>query len=148
MSDIIKDTIELSQNIASEASEKVNLVTYNTIDFIQSQLNDFITFLVERKIIEMSIGFILATQINKITTIIMELFINPIINRLSFGKTKKLRDLELDLFEMNFKIGIILENIINLFIILIIIFYIWKLTKNTDLSVINNTLDKLKPKLK
>jgi large-conductance mechanosensitive channel len=79
----------------------------------------------------MSIGLIIATQVNKITTIIMELLFNPIINRLSFGQTKILKDLELDLFGMNFKIGIILENIINLFIVLIIIYYIWKLTKNT-----------------
>lgn len=147
MSDIISDSVKITQNIASEASQKINMVTYNTIDFIQSQMNEIITFLVERNIIQLSIGFIIATQVNKITTIIMELLINPIINRVSFGQTKKLRDLELDLFQMNFKIGIILENIINLIIVLFIIFYIWKLTKNTDLSFINNTLNQLKPKI-
>jgi large conductance mechanosensitive channel len=98
-------------------------------DFFQ----DFINFLSKRNVINTGIGLIIGNQIRIITEIFVKNVINPIVNN-SLPKNVKLEKIELKIFNINFKIGEIINKILEFLIIMFIIYNIFQLQKTLENS--------------
>ncbi len=137
--------------------EKIANFINETFNFIQTKLlnislffletfrnstSGFLQFIFERNIIITAIGFIVSTQISKLVTSFVEIFIDPIIKRLSAGNIDSLKTLEITIFDTKLKIGLFLETIFNFTITFLIVYQIWAFSKNPNTSGIIDWLRK------
>jgi len=144
MSGIISSTEKIVENVENKFNKGVIYI----IDGINSQISGIINFLLEKNIIQVGLGLIIASQITKITNALQNVIISPIIDRISVGEIKKLEDWKINLLGMELKIGLLLSTIINFILIIIIVYYIWRLSKMSNLNFINDFLESIKPKIK
>jgi len=99
-------------------------VTKSTFDVI----DEFKEFIVSRGIFSIAIGLLLATQISILSKSLSQGLIDPIVSNSLSHVTKDLTKVVVTIYNMEFKIGLIISDLINLLCIIIIIFIIWKLT--------------------
>jgi len=111
------------------------------INFFKTYTTDFITFLLDRNIIQTCIGILISGQVIIIAQTISESIINPILKNLSFTKDE-FKNMKYNRFGINFEIGKVISNLITFLIVASIIFYIWKIATSPDMNFINDMLNK------
>jgi large-conductance mechanosensitive channel len=112
------------------------------LEIFRNNTSGFFQFLFERNIIFIAIGFIVSTQISKLITSFVEIFIDPIVKRLSAGTVESLQKLELTIFDVKMKIGLFINTLFNFFITFIIIYQIYIFSRNPDTTGLVNWLRK------
>lgn len=117
------------------------------LKFFKPYSVDFIKFIFNKNIIQLAIGIIISTQVGKLTESFTVSIINPILQKISFTKNE-FKDLKYNRLGIKFKIGDIITNLISFFIILTIVFYIWSLSTNIDIKIINNIMDSIENYIK
>ena len=132
------------ENIGNITHEKFNNIANIILDIIKEQLAGLLKFLFDKNIIQVGIGLIIATNINKMTNLITDHLIYPIINKFISSNLNGLEEHKSYVFGMEFKTGIIITNFINFILIIIVVYYLWKLSQMTDFEFINETLNKIK----
>jgi large-conductance mechanosensitive channel len=132
------------ENIVEKTKDKIRNTLIIFLNFVKNNLSGFLKFLFDKNIIQTSVGIIIASQIGKITNIIVESLINPIVKRLSVGTIDNINNWELNLFDINIKIGLILYTIINFLLVAIVVYHIWKLSQNTNFDYIKDTIENIK----
>jgi len=137
----MENIIEKTKGIVDSTQEKVNNNLIFLVNFFKNHLVGFIRFLFDRNIIQTGVGIIIATNISKITIVIVDAFITPIIKRLSFGTVDDINNWELELFDIKIKIGLILVTILNFLFTTVVVYHIWKLSQIINTNVINDLLD-------
>jgi len=139
-------TIEKSINFIKESfnflEKKFLNATLFFLEIFRDNTSGFFQFLFERNIIITAIGFIVSTQISKLITSFVEIIIDPIIKRLSAGTVASLKDLEVKIFDVNFKIGLFIDTLFNFSITFLIVYQIYAFSKNPDTSGLVNWLRK------
>jgi large conductance mechanosensitive channel len=112
--------------------------------YIANEFADFMTFLLERNIFQTGVAFVIAAQVNKFMLDIMNSLISPIVSKaLDVNSKSKLENKTLRLFGIEFKIGILIMSIINFLVIMLLIFYIFKLS-NSGKSIMQQFTGKIK----
>ena len=71
----------------------LNILLYS-LDIFRSNSSGFFQFLFERNIMLTAVGFIVSTQITKLISSFIEIFVNPIIKRFSAGTVESLKDID------------------------------------------------------
>lgn len=100
---------------------------------MESFFKDFFNFLNKRNVINTGIGIIVGTQIRSITDVVVRNLINPIVNK-SLPRNMELEKIEITIFDIKFKIGQILNKLLEFFIIMFIIYNIFQLQKKIEAS--------------
>jgi large-conductance mechanosensitive channel len=133
--------------IVSETTNKVmDSIFYRVLDVARNNLVGIMTFLFEKKLIQTAIGLIIATQIGKFTNVLTGVIISPIMQVVSFGQVKKLEDFKIEIFGIEFKLGLLIINLLDFVFVVIIVYYIWKISTLKNFDFIQNFLDAAKPK--
>lgn len=138
-------------NSAVDATElvvtKIDLFTKKIIRIIISfcviQSKQFIKFLVDKNVVSAGIAIIVGTQIGKITGSFVEYLLAPFINLILAGKTKSFNDYEFEVYTIRFKIGLFLTNLIQFFINMLMVYYVFKMTQFSSTgfnSFLNSTV--------
>jgi large-conductance mechanosensitive channel len=94
---------------------------------------DFINFLNKKNIINTGIGIVVGTQVRSITDVIVRNLINPIVNK-SLPKHIELEKIEVYLLGIKFKIGEIINKLLEFFIIMFLIYQIYRIHKEIEAS--------------
>ena len=94
---------------------------------------DFISFLNKRNIINTGIGIVVGTQVRTITDVIVRNLINPIVNK-SLPKNIELEKVEVELIGIKFKIGEIINKLLEFFIIMFLIYQVYRIHKEIEAS--------------
>ncbi len=102
----------------------------------------------EKNIIITAIGFIVSTQISKLITSFIEIFVDPVVKRLTVGTVESLKDLEITIFDVKLKIGLFLNTLFNFSITFFIIYQIYLFSINPDTTGIINWLRKAETAVK
>jgi large-conductance mechanosensitive channel len=102
-------------------STKVTLTALETF-------NEFKNFIVSKGIITVAIGLIIASQINILTKSFSQGLIDPLITKGLSNVTKDLSSVVITIFSMDFKVGAIISDTINLIFVIILLFIIWKIS--------------------
>lgn len=117
----------------------LNILLY-LLDIFRSNSSGFFQFLFERNIMLTAVGFIVSTQITKLISSFIEIFVNPIIKRFSAGTVESLKDIEIEIFSINIKIGLFIDTLFSFMITFLIVYQIFAISKNQDLSGLINWL--------
>lgn len=96
-------------------------------------IKDFFNFLNKKNVITTGIGIVVGTQIRNITDVFVKNLINPIVNN-SLPKNIELEKIEYEVFNIKFKIGEIINKILEFFIIMFLIYNIFILQKKIEKS--------------
>ena len=144
MDNIINNSKTFFNESMTKTFQVINQIVQYILNIIISNIGDFYTFIFEKNIISTGIGIIIATNISSLTNMFTEVIISPIIKGLSGGNTKNLESLSFTIFGIEFKIGLLLKNLIDFLCIIIVVFYIWKLSQITDINKIIDPLKKIK----
>lgn len=147
MSEFISSTLKNTETVVNKLDSNLNIVVSHFISVIQSQVVDLFKFLIDKNVIQISIGLLLATQIKKINDILQTVIISPIVNRVTFGNLEKLEDWKIDLLGIEIKIGLLMSGLIDFMLVILIVYYIWKLTLITDHKIIFDFFESFKPKI-
>jgi large-conductance mechanosensitive channel len=100
----------------------------DTVNTIKSQTNDFINFLVDKKVITIGIGLILASQLSGLVNNITSLVINPILHKfIKKDHTEKLEQVKVKWLGIEFELGKLISAFINFIFILLFLYLIYKL---------------------
>lgn len=102
-------------------STKVTLTALETF-------NEFKNFIVSKGIITVAIGLIIASQINILTKSFSQGLIDPLITKGLSNVTKDLSSVVITIFSMDFKVGAIISDTINLIFVITLLFIIWKIS--------------------
>ena len=93
--------IEKIVNFIEKSSDfiqaKILIFMQYILTIIQNNVSGFFQFLFERNIILTAIGIVVSTQISRLMTSFMTIFIDPIIKRLSAGTVSNLKDLQVEI---------------------------------------------------
>lgn len=105
---------------------------------VQSQTIDFLSFLVSERILTISIGLVVGSQIYSLINLFTNKIVSPILNRLFRTKEERLTDFNVKIFGITFELGKILAGLLNLLIVVYILYLLFKLEKKIATSYINN----------
>ncbi len=130
--------------LVSYSSNKLILLVIIILDFLKDNITGILSFLFEKNIIQTMIGLLIASQISKFTSVLSDVIISPIIQLISFGQFSKLEDFKIYLFGVEFKIGLLIITLVNVLLVFIIIYYIWKLSRVENYKFILDMLDNAK----
>jgi large-conductance mechanosensitive channel len=99
-----------------------------------STFGDFTNFLLEKKVIDLGLAFIISTNINRIASDFVENIISPIINRFVSTDKNKLKDATINIFGIKFEIGNFFNSLLKFVIMMFVIYYIYKIFKKKEMS--------------
>ena len=110
------------------------------IQYINNEVVGFINFLLEKNVFQTGLAFILATQVNQIFINLVNNIIYPIIDKLT--KKKNHQESITPVLGIEFKFGNFLLGLINFFIVLFFLYYMYKISDSskTFLENITSTL--------
>lgn len=119
---LAKDTTDTLSEISSTAVS-------SSFNLISRSLEGLFKFIVSRNVLTTAIGIMMATQISTLTTVLSEAIITPILNTILGNKVKDLEKYEFTIFSIKFKIGLLISKLISFFLIVFVIYNIWKLSE-------------------
>ena len=95
-------------------------------------LNDFGNFLKSRNIINAGIAFVIAIQINKLFTDVINLIVNPIASKII---SQELNQQEIAVAGIDFKTGQLFLTIFNFIIVMLFIYYVFKASEEAPTTL-------------
>ena len=119
---LAKDTTDTLSEVSSKAVS-------SSFNLISRSLEGLFKFIVSRNVLTTAIGIMMATQISALTTVVSEAIITPILNAILGTKVKDLEKYEITIFSIKFKIGLLISKLISFFLIVFVIYNIWKLSE-------------------
>jgi large-conductance mechanosensitive channel len=113
---------------------------HDTFEIINQQIIGFFTFLFEKNIFQAGIAFVIATQINKLFMDFIANIISPIADRVV---SKDIDKVETDVIGIKLKTGSFIMSLINFFIVMFCLFYLYKISDSSK-SLFENIVSKVK----
>jgi len=95
--------------------------------FLIAILEDFGNFLKSRNVINAGVAFVIALQVNKLFTDMINLIINPIASKII---SQEINKQEYVIYGIDFKTGQLFLSFLNFIIVMIFIYYIFKISEN------------------
>ena len=145
---LYKSSIERINESSSFINNKMYVFIASFFGLIRNQLSDFIRFLIEKNIVQMAIGVLIATQVSKLVDNISELIITPISKKVIPEQDNTKNDLKKNIFDIEFQYGKLIIAFLQFLMIIVLVYFIWKLTKITKFEWLglDEELNKWKPK--
>ncbi len=136
----LQQGIELLKNIFTFIELKfLNLLLF-LLEFFKNNTSGFFRFLFDKNIMSFAIATLVSTQISRLVTSFTEIFIDPIVKKLSADTVETLKEWEITIFGITLKIGLFLNTLFNFTMMFIIVYQIYLFSKNQDLSNVINWL--------
>ena len=119
----------LAKDTTDTLSEVSSTAVTSSFNLISRSLEGLFKFIVSRNVLTTAIGIMMATQISSLTTVVSEAIITPILNTILGNKVKDLEKYEITIFSIKLKIGLLISKLISFFLIVFVIYNIWKLSE-------------------
>jgi len=114
-------------NIVTKAFNTTGNIATSAKDKIQSDINDFGSFLMSNNIPQIAIAFMISTQISRVSNDFIDNIISPIINKIIGQEATTLQEKYIEIFGIKFQVGNFFASILKFILFLIILYYILKL---------------------
>jgi large-conductance mechanosensitive channel len=119
----------LAKDTTDTLSEVSSTAVTSSFNLISRSLEGLFKFIVSRNVLTTAIGIMMATQISALTTVVSEAIITPILNGILGTKVKDLEKYEITIFSIKLKVGLLISKLISFFLIVFVIYNIWKLSE-------------------
>jgi large-conductance mechanosensitive channel len=100
--------------------------------YIHHFFEDFGNFLKSRNVINAGIAFVIALQINKLFTDMINLIVNPIASKII---SQELNQQEMAIVGIEFKTGQLFLTIFNFIIVMLFIYYVFKASEEAPTTI-------------
>jgi large-conductance mechanosensitive channel len=110
------------------------------LNFLQSEINEFANFLDKKNVLTTSMGLILALQINTLFLNIIDDIIKPVASKVVDEDINKHT---VDINGIKLKVGHLFFSIFNVFITLIMIFYLYRISTESS-TIVSGIQDSFK----
>lgn len=140
----METVLSKTTNVVVQTENKLYQILILILSILRENLAGFLKFLFERNIVQTGIGIIMATQVSRLTNLLVETIINPIINRITFGTIKNINEWEIKIFDITLKIGVVISAVINFISLAVVVYYIWKFSQNTNFKFVTGIIDQAK----
>jgi large-conductance mechanosensitive channel len=128
---LYRSSIERINDSSSFINNKMYTFIASFFGLIRNQLSDFIKFLIEKNIVQMAIGVLIATQVSRLVDNISDLIITPISKKVIPEQDSTKNDLKKNIFNIEFHYGKLIIAFLQFLMIIVFVYFIWKLTKVT-----------------
>jgi large-conductance mechanosensitive channel len=135
---------ENTVNIANKINTQFMIALYYVLDTVSTQSQEFYKFLLNRNIITICIGLLISVQFGKIVNTIADEILAPIINKLALTNTPKLEDYKAKILGIEFRIGLLLLNVISFILIILLVYIIYEFTQSNHTEFIHNMVENVK----
>ena len=113
-------------------------------NILASEFNEFINFLESKNVLSSSMGFILALQLNTLFLNIIDDIVKPVASKVVDEDINKHT---VDIYGVKLKIGHLFFSIFHVFISLILIFYMYRLSTESP-SLVSNFIQGVQNSIK
>ena len=110
------------------------------LELFRDNTSGFFRFLFDKNIMGFAVATLVSTQISRLVFSFTEIFIDPVVKRLSADTVETLKEWEIVIFGITLKIGLFLNTLFNFSVMFIIVYQIYLISQNKDLSGIINWL--------
>ena len=138
MSIYFYNMINTVNGFSDNVNNKINFI----LNIVKKNLSTFIKFLLEKNIVQMGIGLIIAIQVKSLIDNISNNFLNPIVAKIVPPKDSPAGNLQKNIFGINFNYGQIFIEFINFIVMLVLVYLMWQ-TSKMDLSFIDPALNSI-----
>jgi large-conductance mechanosensitive channel len=94
---------------------------------LKHQAIDFLNFVINEKILTISIGLVVGTQIYNLINMFTLYIVSPIINRIFNTKEEIFTNVNIEIFGVKFELGKILSSLFNLILVIYILYLLFKI---------------------
>jgi hypothetical protein len=112
----------------------------NIAKFLNDELAGFLHFLLEKNVFQTGLAFVLATQINNIFLQFVNTIVTPIVDKVVQKKTKAETTI---IFGIEFKSGELSLALINFSLVLLFLYYLYKLSDSSK-SLFQNLISNVR----
>jgi large-conductance mechanosensitive channel len=119
---IFNDSIEAINRL----NEVPSALIKSGVNYVATEQEAFIKFIIDSNLLTMAIGLIFAANLTLFIGVLTEFVFAPIIQKISSGKIKDVDKFTVNILGIDFKVGMILKGLINLLIIIIFIYYVYR----------------------
>jgi large-conductance mechanosensitive channel len=144
-SNTISSSVNKIQDTSIIVENKFNKLVNTIFNILINQSADLLKFLFERNIVQMAIGLLIASEVSSATKVFTDTVISPIINRLLINRKGKLEEYKYYILGIEFKFGLLLMQIIKGILVLIIVYFIWKLSRVQNFDFIQQFFKDVTP---
>jgi large-conductance mechanosensitive channel len=137
---MLTQTIDLLKNIFVFLQLKFLNFSLFLLEIFKDNTSGFFKFLFDKNIMGFAIATLVSTQISRLVSSFTEIFIDPIVKRLSADTVETLKEWEFTIFGISLKIGLFLNTLFNFTVMFIIVYQVYLFSQNKDLSSIINWL--------
>jgi large-conductance mechanosensitive channel len=137
---MLTQTIDLLKNIFIFLQLKFLNFSLFLLEFFKDNTSGFFKFLFEKNIMGFAIATLVSTQISRLVSSFTEIFIDPIVKRLSADTVDSLKEWQFTIFGITLKIGLFLNTLFNFTVMFIIVYQVYLFSQNKDLSSVINWL--------
>jgi len=137
-----KYVVDKINGFSNTINDKINFLFFFILSIIKTNLSSFIKFLLEKNIIQMGIGFIIATQVKTFIDNITHYLLNPIVTKIVPRENTPESNLQKNIFGINFNYGQIIIEFLTFMLMIVLVYFIWQATK-IDWAFIDPTLNNL-----
>ena len=109
------------------SSDNLNQIYDTTNYVVSSEMNQFYKFIIDNKIFQIGIAFIVSNQVTDLFGKFMKDIISPILARLIGSEEEKLEHVKVTIFGIKFDIGNFVLGLLHFIIVILILFYIVRL---------------------
>lgn len=136
--------IELMKSMYLKILFKLKTINNDIIYSFVNNFDKFMKFLIEKNVLQVFIGFVIATNVTKITNSLVDVILTPLITIITFGKINNIKTFSFKILGVEFKIGLFISVIIDVILMLLIVFFVWRLSTTTDYTDIKKSISNLK----
>jgi large-conductance mechanosensitive channel len=136
--------LDQTQNFLKDSFNFIHVKFLNLLlfllEFFRTNTAGFFQFLFKNNIMAFAVATLVSTQLSRLVTSFTEIFIDPIVKKLSFNTVDSLKEWEITIFGISLKIGLFLNTLFNFAMIFIIVYQIYLFSQNQDLTNVINWL--------
>ena len=126
--------IEIKEKYLNYINDYIKIIVLSIIKILKNNYIKFINFLIDKNVLQLCIGIILGSQMGKFTDLLNNTIFKPILEKINTNININNNMYTKNIFGINIKYGELFLGIINLFISLIIIYFIWTFSNFTNFS--------------
>jgi large-conductance mechanosensitive channel len=107
------------------------------LQYINNEIIGFINFLLDKNVFQTGLAFVLATQVNQIFLKFVTNIIYPIVDKITEKKIQQ--ESTTPILGIQFKMGDFILSLINFFLVLLFLYYMYKISNSSKTFIENIT---------
>jgi large-conductance mechanosensitive channel len=117
----------MTDYLGNNINDNISDIYDNTNHVLSYEINQFYKFIIDNKIFQIGIAFVVSNQVTDVFGRLMKDIVSPILAKLIGSEEEKLEHVTIKIYGMKFGIGNFILGLLHFAIVLLILFYLVRL---------------------